>query len=74
MSCRNCMYIEHIGLQIDEIRTRVENLEDAVLKMEKQTFVSDEKIKTWSYTIQLIGTVILTTLLNYILKCFTKGG
>lgn len=74
MSCKNCMYIDHIGQQLDEIRNRVETLEDHMRHMEKQTYVSDEKIKAWSHTLQLIGTVILTTVLNYVLKWVTKGG
>lgn len=74
MTCKNGMYMEHIEQQLDEIKTLVHSLEETVRGMEKNSAISDAKIKQWSHTLQLIGTVVLTTVLNWLLKWLTKGG
>lgn len=74
MTCKSCLYIDHIEQQLDEIKERVHVLEETVKTMELSSAVSNEKVKQWVHTFQLIGTVILTTLLNWLLKWLTKGG
>lgn len=74
MTCKSGMYIDHIEQQLEEIKAHVASLEAVVRAMEQRTALSNERIKQWSQTLQLIGTVVLTTALNWLLKWFTRGG
>lgn len=74
MTCKSGMYVDHIELQLEEIKAHVASLEATVRSMEQSTALSNEKIKQWTHTLQLVGTVVLTTLLNWLLKWLTRGG